>query len=39
MKGVYNAVARIRKALKTKERIAIFGDSDLDGITSLTNTL
>lgn len=36
MKGVNEAVARIRLALNRNERIAIFADSDLDGITSLT---
>ncbi len=34
--GVYEAVKRLRKALESSEKIAIFGDSDLDGITSLT---
>lgn len=36
MKGIPEAVKRIRKALAAAERIAIFADSDLDGITSLT---
>jgi len=36
MKGMSDAVFRIREALDKKERIAVFADSDLDGITSLT---
>ena len=36
MNGISEAVTRIRKAIDEKERIAIFADSDLDGITSLT---
>lgn len=36
MKGISEAVVRIRKALADGERIAIFADSDIDGITSLT---
>jgi single-stranded-DNA-specific exonuclease len=36
MTGIPEAVSRIRKALEKKELIAIFADSDLDGITSLT---
>jgi len=36
LNGMYEAVARLRKAIEKKERIAIFADSDLDGITSLT---
>jgi single-stranded-DNA-specific exonuclease len=34
--GVYDAVKRLRAAVASGENIAIFGDSDLDGITSLT---
>ncbi len=36
MKGMENAVERICHAIADKEKIAIFADSDLDGITSLT---
>ena len=36
MRGMSDAVFRIREALDKKERIAVFADSDLDGITSLT---
>ncbi len=36
MKGVSEAVSRIRKAFSNEEKISIFADSDLDGITSLT---
>jgi single-stranded-DNA-specific exonuclease len=35
MKGMYDAVSRIRKALERDQKIGIFADSDLDGITSL----
>jgi single-stranded-DNA-specific exonuclease len=35
MCGMYDAVARMRKAIDAGERIGIFADSDLDGITSL----
>lgn len=34
--GIYDAVKRLRAAVESGEKIAIFGDSDLDGITSLT---
>lgn len=34
--GIYDAVNRIKQAIKNHEKIAIFGDSDLDGITSLS---
>ena len=34
--GIFDAIARLKTALKNNENIAIFGDSDLDGITSLT---
>ncbi len=33
--NMHQAVARIRKAIDVRERIGIFADSDLDGITSL----
>ncbi|MBN1497057.1 MAG: single-stranded-DNA-specific exonuclease RecJ [Spirochaetes bacterium] len=33
--GMYQAVNRLRLALEAKEKIGIFADSDLDGITSL----
>ncbi|HPC41825.1 MAG TPA: single-stranded-DNA-specific exonuclease RecJ [Spirochaetota bacterium] len=33
--GMRKAVERIRKAIDDRERIGIFADSDLDGITSL----
>ena len=36
MRGISEAVSRIRDAINNKEKIAIFADSDLDGITSLT---
>jgi single-stranded-DNA-specific exonuclease len=36
MKGVYEALHLIRKHIDIKSKIAIFADSDLDGITSLT---
>ncbi len=36
MKGIYEALTLIRKHLELKSKIAIFADSDLDGITSLT---
>jgi single-stranded-DNA-specific exonuclease len=34
--GIYEAVSRLKKAITSSEKVAIFGDSDLDGITSLT---
>jgi len=34
--GIHEAVRRLKTAIDLKEKIAIFGDSDLDGITSLT---
>ena len=36
MKGMLEAVERIRSAIRKKEKIGIFSDSDLDGLTSLT---
>ncbi|NLV67226.1 MAG: single-stranded-DNA-specific exonuclease RecJ [Spirochaetes bacterium] len=33
--GMHDAVARIKKAVSSGEKIAIFSDSDIDGITSL----
>lgn len=35
MDGVREAVLRIRKAIELNERVGIFADSDLDGITAL----
>ena len=32
MSGMYDVVKRIKKALKAKERIGIFGDYDADGV-------
>ncbi len=34
MKGISQAVSRIRQAIKNKERIAVYGDYDADGVTS-----
>ncbi len=34
--GIYEGIKRLKTAILTSEKIAVFGDSDLDGITSLT---
>lgn len=34
MKGVNQAVARIRRAIKNRETIIVYGDFDADGVTS-----
>lgn len=36
MKGIYEAVHLVKKHINSMSRIAVFADSDLDGITSLT---
>ncbi len=36
MKDMENAVVRFKRAIEKKETIAVFADSDLDGLTSLT---
>ena len=36
MKDMPEAVARIRRAIADKEKVAIYGDYDVDGITSLS---
>lgn len=36
LKDVENAVARIQQALEDGEKIAIYGDYDVDGVTSVT---
>lgn len=36
MKGIVQAVARIRQAIKAQEPIIIYGDFDADGVTSTT---
>ncbi|MGB9596475.1 MAG: single-stranded-DNA-specific exonuclease RecJ, partial [Candidatus Poribacteria bacterium] len=35
LKGIPEAVQRIKKAISNKEKIAIYGDYDVDGITSV----
>lgn len=34
MRGVPQAVSRIRKAIKTGEKVVVYGDFDADGVTS-----
>lgn len=34
LRGVHQAVARIRQAIRQKERIAIYGDFDADGVAA-----
>lgn len=36
MKGMTRAVERVAKAIRTRERITVFGDYDVDGVTSTT---
>lgn len=36
MKGMKEGVSRIKKAIENKEKILIFGDFDVDGVTSTT---
>lgn len=36
MKGMREGVSRIKKAIEEKEKILIFGDFDVDGVTSTT---
>ncbi len=36
LKDVDRAVARIRQAIENKERIAIYGDYDVDGVTAVS---
>jgi single-stranded-DNA-specific exonuclease len=36
MKGMNEAVSRIRRAIKNKELIIVYGDFDADGVTSTT---
>jgi single-stranded-DNA-specific exonuclease len=36
MKGINQAVARIRQAIKAHEQIIVYGDFDADGVTSTT---
>ena len=39
MKGMNEAVQRIRRAIKDKEKIAVYGDFDADGVTSTVLTV
>jgi single-stranded-DNA-specific exonuclease len=34
LKGMVEAVARLRRAMKQKERVAVYGDFDTDGVTA-----
>ncbi len=34
MKGIHRAIARVRQAIKSGERIVVYGDFDADGVTS-----
>ena len=36
LRDVDKAVARVRKAIETQEKIAIYGDYDVDGVTSVS---
>jgi len=36
LEGIHKAVTRIKKAIESKEKILIYADRDVDGITSLT---
>ena len=36
LKGMKEAVARIKKAIQNKEKITVFGDYDVDGVTATT---
>jgi len=36
IKGMHEGVARIREAVSRNEKVGIFADSDVDGLTSLT---
>ncbi len=38
MKGMEEAVARVKKAVSSKEHVAVYGDYDADGITSACMT-
>jgi single-stranded-DNA-specific exonuclease len=42
LRGIHQAVARIRQAIRQKERIAVYGDFDADGVAAtalLTQTI